>query len=84
MSVTGAVTQEDGAEVRQHTATSWQLFDELYLAIYHHLPTDAHQQALGLVNESKLSDSAEKEGRPPSSDGHAACIVLVFRSKGGP
>ena len=78
MSVTGAVTQEDGFEVGEHTGFNWQLFDEFYLAMHHPSTTDpAHQQALGLVDESNLSDSGEEEGSPPSSDDHAACIGLV-------
>ncbi|DBA92623.1 TPA: hypothetical protein ACH3X1_002842 [Trebouxia sp. C0004] len=63
MSVTGAATEEDSAEVGEHMGTGWQLFDEYYLAMHHRSPTDpSHQQALGLVDESNLTDSDEQEG----------------------
>ena len=46
--------------------------------MHHHSSTDpAHQQALGLVGESNLSDSGEEEGSRPCSDDHDACIGLV-------
>lgn len=64
MSVNCDATQENGAEVGEHMGTGCQLFDEFYLAMHHHLPTDpAHQQALGLVDESDLSDNGEEEGK---------------------
>lgn len=78
MSTTGAATEEHGAEVGEHVGTGWQLFDEFFLAMYHQSPTDpSHQHALGLVDESNLSESDGEAGSPPSNNGHVACIVFA-------
>ena len=56
MQTTGAATQED-ADVGEEYGTGWQLFDAVYMALYHENPCDPDfQQAQGLVDESGSTD----------------------------